>query len=44
MRAVVLLCAVLLLGGCATARKLTNTDQCTAPTPREAKITKKAWM
>ena len=44
MRMFTLLCAVILLSGCGTVRQFTNADQCTAPTAREAKITKKAWM
>lgn len=34
----------LLLSGCAVMKHVAGTDQCMAPTPSEAKITKSVWM
>lgn len=44
MRTTVLMMTLLMLGGCAGSNLFPQADQCMAPTPREAKITKKAWM
>lgn len=44
MRALVLACAVVALGACSARQFFPQADQCLSPTPREAKITKKAWM
>jgi len=44
MRSVVLTMAMVALCGCGTGRSMSRTDQCMAPTPKEAQITKKVWM
>lgn len=38
-----LLAALMLLTGCASLKSFAAGDECTAPTPREAKITKRVW-
>lgn len=44
MRTVLLTMTMVVLCGCGASRYLPHTDQCMAPTPKEARITKKAWM
>lgn len=44
MCAAVLLFAAVALCGCGAGRYLPRTDQCMAPTPKEARMTKKVWM
>ena len=39
-----LLACMLLVMGCSVMKHVAGTDQCMAPTAREAKITKKVWM
>lgn len=36
--------AVVMVSGCSVMKHVAGTDQCMAPTAREAKITKKVWM
>jgi uncharacterized protein YceK len=42
----ILMAVVMVVGlaGCSSLKHMVGADQCTAPTPREAKITKKVWM
>ncbi len=44
MRVALLTLTAVALWGCGAGRYLPHTDQCMAPTPKEAKITKKVWM
>ena len=44
MKLVMMMLGVLSLGGCGVMKHVAGTDQCMAPTAREAKITKKVWM
>jgi len=43
MKTFILAAMVMALSGCAVARHIGGTDQCFAPTEREAKITKRVW-
>lgn len=36
--------SVMALSGCSVMKHVAGTDQCMAPTAREAKITKRVWM
>ena len=43
MKPVMLLAVMAILGGCSTLKHIAGTDQCMAPTAREANITKRVW-